>query len=106
MNKSKTLQYILYPILSIIISAVFCAIWILIRNTWYLSFSKSENEGLLAHFVPAIVITIIYFFVIKIIQKKMFSHICGKIGFTVFSVAFMALSLFALVIWFLGAPFA
>ncbi len=105
MSKSKMFQYILYLILSMIISAVFCALWILIRNTWYLSFSKSENEDLLAHFVPAIVITIIYFFVIKIIQKK-FSHICGKIGFTVFSVAFMVLSLFVLVIWFLGAPFA
>lgn len=32
-----------------IIAAVFCALWILMRNIWYLRFSKSENEDLLAH---------------------------------------------------------
>ena len=106
MNKQKIIQYLLYPVVSIILSLLFCVLWIIVRNFWYLKLSQSELEDMLANFIPAIVIILLQIYITKIMQMKWFEYTLGKIGFRIFSTLFMIISLCIIVYFFLAAPFA
>lgn len=106
MNNSKIIQYILYPIISMILSLLFCVVWIIVRNFWYLNLSHSELGDLIAHFIPVIIIIPIQIQLSKKIQTKWFDYTLKKRGFSIFSTLFMIIALIILVYLCLAAPFA